>query len=214
MYLGVVGNPIPSKEFDGKIFIQRVSETIKYKQMTHNQNFSDEAGINGLIRRGAWYSGDAGFIVDGMTLGDLRISLVENYQLEEDVAARVVIKYYTGRSTNNKKVRYVVDDDATLPTQDAFNMNGHTLVVRMEKNDEREVDTTCDSTFMEKMMPEIGKAIREKYHWVSRDVPIFLFLDNAGGHGTNEAVTKYPAPTLASDEHAGPRSLDGSPKCG
>ena len=64
MYLSVVGNPIPSRTFDDKIFIQRVSETIKYKQMDHNQNFSDKGSINGLIKRGAWYSRDAGFIVD------------------------------------------------------------------------------------------------------------------------------------------------------
>ena len=79
MYLGVVGNSIPSREFDGKIFLWRFAETIKYKQMNHNQYFSDEAGINCLIRKGAWYSRDASFIVDGITLKDLRITLVENY---------------------------------------------------------------------------------------------------------------------------------------
>ena len=42
-------------------------------------------------------------------------------------------------------------------------------------------------------MPEIGKTISKKYHWISRDVPICLFLDNIGGHGTGEAATKYLA---------------------
>ena len=30
-----------------------------------------------------------------------------------------------------------------------------------------------------------------KHHWVELDVPIYLFLDNAGSHGANEAVDKY-----------------------
>ena len=47
----------------------------------------------------------------------------------------------------------------------------------MEKGDEREVDTSCDLAFMRKVMPEVGKKIREKYAaiGVSIDVPIFLF---------------------------------------
>ena len=43
MFLGVVSNPIPSKNFDGKISLTRVSKTEVYKQRTHNQNFSEHA---------------------------------------------------------------------------------------------------------------------------------------------------------------------------
>ena len=42
---------------------------------------------------------------------------------------------------------YIVDNDAAVPTQDALNMKGHTMVVCM-KTQEREVDTACDSTLM------------------------------------------------------------------
>ena len=94
MYLGVVAKPIPSKEFDGKIHLTRVSETTEYKQRTHNKNFHDHATTNAMIRNGKWYSREAGFIVDGMTLGDLRVALTVNYQLEEQVANRIVIKSY------------------------------------------------------------------------------------------------------------------------
>ena len=31
------------------------------------------------------------------------------------------------------------------------------------------------------------------HHWVELDEPIYLFLDNVGGHGTNETVDKYVA---------------------
>ena len=83
-----------------------------------------------------------------MTLVDLRITLAKNHQLGEDVAARVVMKHYTGRSTNNKK--------AGRLKYERLHFGG-----LHEKNDEREVDKTCDFTFMEKKA-EVGKAIHNK----------------------------------------------------
>ena len=60
-----------------------------------------------------------------------------------------------------------------------------------QEGDKREVDVSCDSTFMKEVMPEVGKAIRAAYHWVLPRIPIFLYLDNAGGHGTQEVVDAY-----------------------
>ena len=38
----------------------------------------------------------------------------------------------------------------------------------------------------------IGKAIRKAYHWTNKkEVPIYLILDNAGGHGTIETKKQY-----------------------
>jgi len=28
-------------------------------------------------------------------------------------------------------------------------------------------------------------------HWVSKDIPIYLIMDNAGGHGTVKAIGQY-----------------------
>ena len=52
-------------------------------------------------------------------------------------------------------------------------------------------DTTCDSEFMLDLTRPIGKAIRDKFHWLPMATPISLFMDNAGGHGTEEAKTEY-----------------------
>jgi hypothetical protein len=41
------------------------------------------------------------------------------------------------------------------------------------------------------IMDEVGSAIREKFFWVPKEKTIFLFMDNAGGHGTDDAVRKY-----------------------
>ncbi len=37
-------------------------------------------------------------------------------------------------------------------------------------------------------MPLIGMAIRDKMPWVPQDKTIYLVMDNAGGHGTEEAI--------------------------
>ena len=43
------------------------------------------------------------------------------------------------------------------------------------------------------------QAIREAYHFVDAATPIFLYLDNAGGHGTDDCVTKYVK--MLKDDH-------------
>ena len=52
-------------------------------------------------------------------------------------------------------------------------------------------DTTCDSEFMMRVVRDIGTAIRASFHWVDKKIPIFLFMDNAGGHGTNKTKKEY-----------------------
>ena len=54
-----------------------------------------------------------------------------------------------------------------------------------------EEDCTCDSEFMLENIKEIGGAIREKFHWVDITSPVYLVMDNAGGHGTNDAIASY-----------------------
>eukprot|EP00957_Ditylum_brightwellii_P077128 5861528-Ditylum_brightwellii.AAC.1 len=41
---------------------------------------------------------------------------------------------------------------------------------------------------MECVMKNIGEKIHKKYHWVDIEVLIYLYMDNAGGHGSNEIV--------------------------
>ena len=44
---------------------------------------------------------------------------------------------------------------------------------------------------MLKIMPKVGKAIRDAHFWVQADEPIYLVLDSAGGHGTKEEIVQY-----------------------
>ena len=44
---------------------------------------------------------------------------------------------------------------------------------------------------MEVTMPEVGKDLRKKFHWVDCHDPIYLVMDNAGGHSTNNAINNH-----------------------
>ena len=40
-------------------------------------------------------------------------------------------------------------------------------------------------------MDRVGDSIRQSYHWIPSDHPCYLVMDNAGGHGSNEAKETY-----------------------
>ena len=45
------------------------------------------------------------------------------------------------------------------------------LKVQMHAGDVVEKDCSCNSEFILKVMDDVGKATREKYHWVSNNCP-------------------------------------------
>ena len=188
MFLGVVANPIPKRDFDGKIYLRRISETTKYKRATCNQNFSDYAPVNEALKNGDWKQ----YVEEDMKLQTLRTILQEKYDLDDSITERLVIQHKTptGRDGQDRLV-YIDAETDTVPSGDSLAMNGYTLKVQYKKGEEREVDVTCDSKFMLEVMHDVGRAIRDAYYWVSIYWPIFLYIDNAGGHGTKEAVTTY-----------------------
>ena len=65
-----------------------------------------------------------------------------------------------------------------------------TLHVVMDAGSDSEKDITCNSQFMMDSIDEIGIAIHHAFHWVPRDVPIYLYMDNTGGHGTADDIKK------------------------
>ncbi len=52
-------------------------------------------------------------------------------------------------------------------------------------------DINCDSDYMLQVMPLISAAIRQQMLFVPQDETIYLVVDNAGGHGTEEAIGEY-----------------------
>lgn len=51
-------------------------------------------------------------------------------------------------------------------------------------------DDTCNSQFMLHTMPTIGTEIRQQMPWIPQQEPIYLFLDNAGGHRSKSSSGK------------------------
>ena len=188
MFLAVVANPIPARNFNGKVCNIRVSRTERYKKLTCNQNFTDMAGTNADLRAGKWIE----LAEDNMTFGMLKFRIGVNFDLDDDIVERLALRSYGPPNANGKqKTKYLRDDTALLPD---LSLGGYTLVAMYQggkEGDTREVDVNCDSSWMTETMPKVGEAIRKAYHWVDKDTLIYLYLDNAGGHGTKEAVDAY-----------------------
>ena len=91
----------------------------------------------------------------------------------------------------NERWKYVSEDDDLVPSHGM--LNEWKLLVRYVKGDKRQEDCSCDSKFMLDTMPNVGQAIRDAYRCIGVGdcTPIFLYLDNAGGHSTEEAVLEY-----------------------
>ena len=72
-----------------EIFLRRVSRLKEYTQMTHHQNFTDDATANGLIKNGDWKN----LVVEGSTLGDIKVIVREAYDLDDSIVDRIILKY-------------------------------------------------------------------------------------------------------------------------
>ena len=165
------------------------------KRTVHNQNFTDDATTTGLIKNGEWMS----LSITEFTLGDLKDVVVDTYFLDDDTKEWIVIRHYIPvvGDGEQKAVKYIADDDALIPSANRLHQDGYTLMIKYngrknnEEGDTREVDVSCDSRSMQDIIPKVGKEICNAYHWVPTDHPIFLFLDNAGGHGMKDVVDTY-----------------------
>ena len=65
------------------------------------------------------------------------------------------------------------------------------MKVKYEKGEILQEDCSCDSEFMTAHMNSIGQDIRAAYDWVPQQQPIYLVIDNAGGHGKKECIAAY-----------------------
>jgi hypothetical protein len=199
MFLAVIAPP--SEGFDGKIYNKRVSKKVTTSRLSYSQKFSDCYHVNYLLRQNEWH--EYCFMPD-MIPCHLFLCLQDTYDLDEDITQDLVLSYstYTTARTNTKTIVRLGWDDKdlilghrirTVPQGEdrPIELADFTLHLRVPSGTEYEKDCNCDSTFMLNTVREIGKAIREKMPHVPAWIPIHLFMDNAGGHGTNEAKAEY-----------------------
>ena len=89
MFMGDVGRQRPDKNFDGRIFLERISKTYTIKKRTANPRFSDEFLINSEIKNGKWRQ----FYVPDMTCDDLKKIVGDAYELEDYIIDRLEFSY-------------------------------------------------------------------------------------------------------------------------
>ena len=199
MFLGVIAPPKLDKEFDGKILLKRVSKREELGQKTYNQRFHDDFVINNNIKRKEWRRLYSPFINDNIDL--LFQAITEEYHLEDHVSARLVLTYRTFSKTKKtvRSIRIRRGDGKILGRRKITPLRGMkrpltltdlNLHVGYNKGELVEKDITCDSDFMMSTIREIGTHIRSKMVF-ARDHPIYLFMDNAGGHGKTEIKKEY-----------------------
>ena len=136
----------------------------------------------------------------GMPVDELLESIKTLYDLDEYVSDRLVIGFETYTANGNKKWKElgpldvieqigmrVTKEGQRVPTT----INDLELFVQQQQGDQVDEDVTCDSTFMLQMIPTIGQKLRAAFHWVPENQKIYLFMDNAGGHGTDVAIAQY-----------------------
>ena len=132
--------------------------------------------------------------------------IAEAYLLDDYIKERIVLSYTThtktGKTRKVERIHQNEDDDIPIISNNRLIINGQgiarlltlddlTLHVEYHPGDSVENDITCDSKFMLNIIEDIGYSIRDSFHWVDPDVPIHLYMDNAGGHGSDEAKKEY-----------------------
>ena len=200
MFMGVVGNPIPERGFDGRIFLERISkDEVVTKKMSH-QRFSDDRLVNHQIKTGDWRS----LVTPQLEIPTQELAtLIGNvYDLEEAIVDRLEFSYSTfvGTRGNKKSIVFTdhqpirglqrIDRDPSVPAV-PVSIEEVCLRVRLQIGDTIERDCSCDSEYMVGAMDRVGRAVRDAYHWIPRDQPCYIVMDNAGGHGTNDTIEEY-----------------------
>jgi hypothetical protein len=203
MFAGVVACPHPEHDFDGKIYLKRVSETVEAKKSVYFKQIVDEYEANTLLHK-SWRGLHLPAIMENMKVFELLNSLIEfdEFCLDEDIREALVLRYCTyPSSTTDKKKWVTMKEDQLLLQPNIRRKQGgalepikvddiHLFSVR-RAGEFFERDVNCDSAWMKVHMIEMGEAIRKAYHWVPFEQEIELIMDNAGGHGTKDCIAEY-----------------------
>ena len=200
MVQGIVACPIEEHDFDGKIYLERVSESYHSTRNSFNQNISKYYEVNYELKNGGWKDLFLPYeMFADMNIRDAIESIGEVYELEDIDDLCFSFKNYSCTGVTKKWVRML---EGTL-LQNRFITDKHAIRRPLSMDDltlHRNIkpgttllrDTNCNSRYMLENVHSIGKAIRKAYHWTNKkEVPIYLILDNAGGHGTIETKQQY-----------------------
>ena len=201
MFLGITAKPVISRNFEGKILMKRVCEQYVTAKNSYNLHVATQYELNYELKRNEWRNLFGEYDdLDNMLVHEVLDNIRDAYMIDPGHEICFSYKTYssTGKSYSWKRLK--VGDGFFLKNRTICTKSGAIRKLKIEdcilhrficKGTTLERDTTCDSKFMMENIRLIGKSIREKFHWVEEVVPIFLIMDNAGGHGTNDTKKEY-----------------------
>eukprot|EP00957_Ditylum_brightwellii_P192132 14625800-Ditylum_brightwellii.AAC.1 len=118
------------------------------------------------------------------------------YNIDSKKCSNIALQYSSYSDGGKKSVEYTEDDNdwinnkTTCPqgklSLHPLTLDNCTLKMCVPAKAIVEEDISWYSEFMRGVMKEVGMALCEKYHWVLESKMIYLYMDNAGGHGTDE----------------------------
>lgn len=206
MFQGIITKPYPEHNFKGQISLKRVSIPVTTQKLSFNKKFDDSYHVTNLLKDNEWR---LTCNINAATTVQEAIDEIQHiYCLYDNIAENLCFSYYTHSKKGKKKVKRMYMDENNgvgscaklLGTKTYIDENNKRckltlkdidLHVRVPRNTEAEKDTTCDSKFMLESVDETGNSIRKSMHWIPKEETIFLFMDNAGGHGTVETKEEY-----------------------
>ena len=183
--------------------LERISKTKVLQKATANQKFTDDVNLNTELKDGNWKN----LLTDEVTVDGMMEVIGDQYELDDAIVERLEFSYATfgGLNGKNKKWNkleggelffYLINSQRRMQLdrqgeRRRLTLNDIKLQVRWRVGDEREEDCSCDSEYMLSAMQRLGERAREVFWWVDRETPMYVLMDNAGGHGTKEAIEEY-----------------------
>jgi hypothetical protein len=136
-----------------------------------------------------------------MTSAQMTSTVAEVFEFEhEEIVERLIIRFVHYTSGGNvtwkalpkaKTIAGISIQGKGDDIQRPLTVGNLVLQVQWKKGDKVMEDVNCNSEFMLEHMDSIGEAIRKSHNWIPAREPIYLIMDNAGGHGTNDAIEQY-----------------------
>ena len=111
MFITVVSAPNEEHDFDGKIFIERISNAKTAERTVYRQQFHYNRDINQMLKDGEWrilYPEND----PTLTLGEFQELIADNVELDDDVREYLTFRYETYTARRKKRIVDLLEGDS------------------------------------------------------------------------------------------------------
>ena len=126
MFMGVVVRLLPCHRFDGKIFLERVSQRVVVSNLRYHQKFTDDIILNQVIKNREWR--DLFDCHSPLTTSKIITEVANCYALDEAILDHIELQYITfiGNAGNTKVIKLDHNEnifDLTIRTNEDKNLS-------------------------------------------------------------------------------------------